>query len=202
MEIKDIQQRLARPALKLIAGGFRPRGDDEESWLGNVFLFAPDEVVPTNDAGEQLLPYAQFYLPGLPFHCAALEGVRVLTLFMSDPFPEHFEPMGNNWLIREYSADDALVRKQLPVAHSFLKPFPLRAEVVPRDFLCGMAAAYLLIWRMKYSSWSEQARFKAITTWSPIPTNIRSVATRRFASRASTRARALSLCFKYRLTRK
>ncbi|MFL1550443.1 hypothetical protein B7453_20080 [Pseudomonas sp. IB20] len=134
MEIKDIQQRLARPALKLIAGGFRPCGDDEESWLGKVFLFAPDEGVPTNDAGEQLLPYAQFYLPGLPFHCAALEGVRVLTLFMSDPFPEHFEPMGNNWLIREYSADDVLVRKPLPVAHSFLKPFPLKAEAVPKDF--------------------------------------------------------------------
>ncbi|WP_395600794.1 DUF1963 domain-containing protein [Pseudomonas sp. B19125] len=134
MEIKDIRQRLARPALKLTAGGFRPAGTDEESWLGNVFLFKPDEVVPTNDAGVQLLPYAQFYLPNLPFYCPVLEGIRVLTVFVSAPFPEHFEPMGNNWLIREYGPEDLLVRKQLSVDGAFLKPFPLSAEVVPEDF--------------------------------------------------------------------
>ena len=33
MEIQEIKQRLARPAVKLIAGGFRPAGTDEESWL-------------------------------------------------------------------------------------------------------------------------------------------------------------------------
>lgn len=134
MEIQEIKQRLARPALKLIAGGFRPTGTDEESWLGNVFLFRPDEVIPTNEAGEQLLPYAQFYLPALPLRSPALEGVRVLTVFVSNPFPEHFEPMGNNWLIREYGPDEVLVRKVLPVTGAFLKPFPLKAEGVPEDF--------------------------------------------------------------------
>lgn len=94
MEIQEIKQRLARPAVKLIAGGFRPVGTDEESWLGNVFLFRPDEDVPTNQAGQPLLPYAQFYLPALPVHSPLLAGVRVLTVFISNPFPEHFEPMG------------------------------------------------------------------------------------------------------------
>lgn len=73
---------------------FSPAGTDEESWLGNVFLFRADEGIPTNKAGEPLLPYAQFYLPALPFNSPALKGVRVLTLFVSNPFPEHFEPMG------------------------------------------------------------------------------------------------------------
>ena len=134
MEIKDIKRCLARPALKLIAGGFRPAGTDEESWLGTVFLFGPDEIVPINKAGEQLLPYAQFYLPGLPFNCPALAGVRVLTLFVSDPFPEPWEPMGNNWVIREYGPNDVVVRKMLPVEGSFLKPFPLKVESVAEDF--------------------------------------------------------------------
>lgn len=134
MEIQEIKQRLARPAVKLIAGGFRPADTGEESWLGNVFLFRPDEEVPTNQAGQPLLPYAQFYLPNLPFNSPLLTGVRVLTVFVSAPLPEHFEPMGSNWVIREYGPDDILVRKALPVEGSFLKPFPLRAEVVQEDF--------------------------------------------------------------------
>lgn len=134
MEIQEIKQRLARPAVKLIAGGFRPAGTDEESWLGNVFLFRPDEELPTNQAGQPLLPYAQFYLPALPINSPLLAGVRVLTVFISNPFPEHLEPMGNNWVIREYGPDDVLVRKSLSVAGTFLKPFPLTAQAVPEDF--------------------------------------------------------------------
>jgi hypothetical protein len=58
----------------------------------------------------------------------------VLTVFISNPFPEHLEPMGDNWVIREYGPDDVLVRKSLPVAGTFLKPFPLTAQAVPEDF--------------------------------------------------------------------
>lgn len=134
MDTSEIKQRLVRRAVKFSAGGFRPSGTDEESWLGNIFLFRPDEGVPTNQAGQQLLPYAQFYLPALPFTSPRLKGVRVLTVFISNPFPEHFEPMGNNWVIREYGPQDVLVRKALPVDDSFLKAFPLKAQAVPEDF--------------------------------------------------------------------
>lgn len=134
MEIQEIRRRLAVPAIKFIAGGFRPTLKDEESWLGNVFLFRPDEAIPRNAAGEELHPYAQFFLPNLPFASLALKGVRVLTVFVSYPFPEPFEPMGNNWVIREYTFDDVLVRKELPVANTFLKPFALKAELVEEDF--------------------------------------------------------------------
>lgn len=134
MEIQEIRRRLAVPAIKFVAGGFRPTLKDEESWLGNVFLFRPDEAIPKNDAGEELHPYAQFFLPCLPFASLALKGIRVLTVFVSYPFPEPFEPMGNNWVIREYTFDDELVRKELPVANTFLKPFALKAELVEEDF--------------------------------------------------------------------
>ncbi|SFG89599.1 protein of unknown function [Pseudomonas sp. NFACC45] len=42
--------------------------------------------------------------------------------------------MGNNWLIREYGADDVLIRKELSVGGSYIKPFPLKAELVAEDF--------------------------------------------------------------------
>lgn len=134
MDIQEIRRHLSQPAIKLVVGGFQPSNEDDESWFGKVFLFRPDEVVPKNDTGDDLHPYAQFHLPNLPFRIPALEGVRVLTLFVSDPIPEAFEPMGNNWLIREYGVDDVLVRKELSVTGSHLKPFPLNAELIAEDF--------------------------------------------------------------------
>jgi len=92
MDIQDLQRRLAKPALQLIPGGFRPTHSDEESWLGRVFLFREDEELPRNSAGETLLPFAQFYLPALPWHSPLLEGVRVLTVFVANPFPEPWNP--------------------------------------------------------------------------------------------------------------
>lgn len=134
MDPQEIQRRLARPATIFTAGGFRPTHLDDESWLGKVFLYRPDEGIPKNAAGDEMLPYAQFYLPGLPHDCPALAGVRVVTVFIGAGFPEPFEPMGNNWLIREYAPEDVLVRKDLKVADSFLKAFPLKACAVAEDF--------------------------------------------------------------------
>ncbi len=134
MDIEAIRRHLAKPATKFIAGGFRPTHRVEESWLGKVSLYRPNEGIPTNEAGEQMLPYAQFHLPSLPFNHPALADVRVLTLFMSRSFPDEFEPMGKNWVIREYSANEELVCKDLTVAGSFLKAFPLKAEAVAEDY--------------------------------------------------------------------
>ncbi|MDZ5601869.1 hypothetical protein SJI00_03635 [Pseudomonas sp. RP23018S] len=133
MDLDLLKQRLGRPATRLVAGGFRPTDTDDESWLGRVFLFAPDQALPLDAAGEPMLPIGQFHLPTLiPAH-PQLEGVRVLTLFMSRRFPEPFEPMGANWLIREYGKHDTLVRKDLAVAASPLKAFALKSHFVERD---------------------------------------------------------------------
>ena len=63
MDIQEIQRRLAKPALQLIPGGFRPSGSDEESWLGRVFLFREDEELPRNSAGETPVSYTHLTLP-------------------------------------------------------------------------------------------------------------------------------------------
>lgn len=134
MDIQEIQLHLAKPAVKFSAGGFRPTHSDEESWLGRVFLFREDEELPRNRAGETLLPFAQLYLPSLPFHSPLLKGVRVLSVFVANPFPEPLEPMGERWLIREYRDDEVLVRKELAAPGAFLKPMPIKAEAVAEDF--------------------------------------------------------------------
>lgn len=133
MDIQDIKRQLARPATKLEAGGFRPTHSDEESWLGKVSLYGPDEGIPVNEAGQPLIPYAQFYLPALPYVSPLLDGIRVLTVFINEPFPDVGEPMGSQWLIREYGPEAELVHKELAV-ETFLKPFPLKATLVEADY--------------------------------------------------------------------
>jgi len=134
MDIAEIQRRLAKPAVKLLAGGFKPTHQLEESWIGKVSLYRQGEGIPQNDKGQMLIPYAQFYLPALPFISPQLENVRVLTLFISEQLPEPLEKMGNNWVIREYGDDDVLIRQAFPAEHATPKPFPLRAEYIAEDF--------------------------------------------------------------------
>ncbi|AYN96963.1 DUF1963 domain-containing protein [Pseudomonas sp. LTJR-52] len=134
MDVPEIKRRLAKPATKFIAGGFRPTGQDDESWIGKVFLYRPDEAVPLDESGEQMLPLAQFHIPGLPFCSPLLSDTYVLTLFMSKTYPEQFETIGRNWLIREYGSHEHLERREESVPVPSLKPFPLRAELVDADF--------------------------------------------------------------------
>jgi hypothetical protein len=134
MNIAEIKKRLAKPATRFSAGGFRPSHSETESWLGRVFLFRADEGIPLNTAGEKLLPLAQFYISSLPFAPSCLSCVRVLTVFISEPMPEPFEEMGNNWVVREYSHDEVLVHKELHAEKPYLKPFPLKAELVDEDY--------------------------------------------------------------------
>lgn len=134
VDIQEIKRQLVKPATTFEAGGFRPTDAIEESWLGRVFLYRPDEEIPVNAAGQPLFPLAQFYLPALPWVSPLLANVRVMTVFMTEDFGEVFEPMGDNWLIREYGYDEQLVRKDLSVPGSFLKAFPLKAEKVEEDY--------------------------------------------------------------------
>jgi uncharacterized protein YwqG len=134
MEIAEIKRRLARPATRLFAGGFRPSNEIDESWLGRVFLFRPEESIPVDETGAPMLPFAQFFLPNLPFCASQLENTRILTLFMSASLPNPLEEMGKNWLIREYGHNEAVLSKELSSPNSYLKPFPLRAELVVEDF--------------------------------------------------------------------
>ena len=130
----EIRSRVARSAVKLTAGGFRPTGEMTESWLCRTFLFGQDELMPLNAAGEPLLPLAQICLKSLPFVPACLDGIELVTAFIGSKLPDEFEPMGETWLVREYSNMADVVQKDLPQPESFLKPFPLSAQQIDNDW--------------------------------------------------------------------
>jgi len=135
MKIAKIQETLSKPITKMIAGGFKPTGEKEESWLGDVFLFKENEKPPLDEYGNVMLPLAQLYLPSFPYIHPSVKNTQVLTVFISSEFPETFEDMGKNWVIREYeNIDDLVINKEIIYSNSFLKPFPVKTEFIENDY--------------------------------------------------------------------
>lgn len=134
MTVEEIKASLAKPATKFIAGGFRPNGHNNESWLGKVFLYKDDEEIPLDEKGEKMLPLAQIYLPSLPYCHSLLQNTKMLTLFVSPSLPGQLEEMGKNFIIREYHDLESLVIKEFDFEYSFLKSFPLKNEFIKADY--------------------------------------------------------------------
>jgi hypothetical protein len=132
--IASILEQLAQPATQFHTGGFRPTNSIEESWIGKVTAFGPDEEIPLDEKGRPMLPLFQLHVPDLPYIHPLLKETFLLTVFMSEDFPEEFEPMGKNWLIREYASPTDFVVKDLTNPDSWLKPFPLKPELLAEDY--------------------------------------------------------------------
>ena len=151
-KIQELRQKIARPCTAFETGGFRPTESKRENWIGRVFLCKPEEAEKpvTDNDGKLLYPLAQFYLPDLPHVPEQLRHVTWLTVFMAEEIPEmdkvrvkrgdmvfreYVGRQGKGWLIREYTADDELVRYDYPPApDGSPKPFPLKPVSVEQDF--------------------------------------------------------------------
>ncbi len=134
MEIEEIKKKISKSATKFVIGGFRPQNTIEESWIGKVFAFKENEEIPTDENGNLMLPLVQFYLQNLPYIHPQLEKTKLITVFITEEFPKCFEPMGKNWVVREYENIDDIQIKQISNPKSFIKSFPLKAEFVKEDY--------------------------------------------------------------------
>ncbi|OCA69028.1 hypothetical protein BBI01_17610 [Chryseobacterium artocarpi] len=131
--IQEIKDKIERPATEFFTGGFRPLNVLEESWIGRVFAYAEHEEIPLDKNGDPMMPLIQFYLPNQPFVPELIKDKKLITVFISQNFPEMLEKMGDHWLIREYDDLENIIIKDLQSPVSYLKPFPLRSELYPKD---------------------------------------------------------------------
>ncbi|MCX2743303.1 DUF1963 domain-containing protein [Mangrovivirga sp. M17] len=134
MNVEEIRKQIAKPATKFLTGGFRPQNSLEESWIGKVFTYQEEEGIPVDQNGNLMIPLAQLSLAELPYVPPIIESTKLLTVFISEDFPEEFEPMGNNWLIREYQDLNGIQLKGLVNENTLVKPFPLKPEFVEDDY--------------------------------------------------------------------
>ena len=131
--IKAIKDKIERPATEFITGGFRPENTLEESWIGRVFAYAEHEEIPLDKNGDSMMPLIQIYLPNQPFVPELIKDKKLITVFISQDFPEMFEKMGDNWVIREYDDLENITIKDLKSSVSYLNPFPLRSQLYAND---------------------------------------------------------------------
>ena len=133
-KIKELQRKIARKITYFQTGGVRPRGAIDGCWIGRVFACAAVEELPTDKNGAPMLPLAQFYLPALPYVPQVLDGVKLLTVFISqDIIGKSPEQMDGLWKVREYKNEAELVIKELANPRSQIRPFPLQPKFAADD---------------------------------------------------------------------
>ena len=133
-KIKGLQRKIAREITYFQTGGVRSRGAIDECWIGRVLACAAEEELPTDQNGAPMLPLAQFYLPALPYVPQVLDGVKLLTVFISQDLIGKFdENMDGLWAIREYSDVSELVIKELSNPRSQIRPFLLQPKFAADD---------------------------------------------------------------------
>jgi uncharacterized protein YwqG len=133
MDLATLLEQVGRPCTSFEVGGFRPTNAIEESWLGRVSHFLPEEDVPLDKHGNRMMPLGQFYLPALPFVPEPLSKLSVLTVFISPELEGDSELMEGCFEVREYEKIDRLVRREPEKGGAELKPFPLRPQLVEVD---------------------------------------------------------------------
>lgn len=132
--IEQIKKLLVKQAVELTTGGFKPTNSMTESWVGRVYLYKADEEIPLDNHGDLMIPVFQLCLDDLPLIPDVLKDTRALTVFIAKDLPMDLTPNGENWLIREYRKTDKLTVKDLANPDSWIKPFPLKPQIVAEDY--------------------------------------------------------------------
>lgn len=134
MNIEEIKQVIGKKAISYTVGGFRPSFDLSESWLGKVDLFDEEESIPVDNERVPMIPLMQLNLEALSFVPASLEGIKLLTIFVSQNLPCDVVSNGSNWVVREYRDLSNIQKKEFSNHSMQLKPFPLKPTVIADDF--------------------------------------------------------------------
>lgn len=134
-EVEALKKQLVRRASRAVLGGFRPPADPFTSWFGKVNVAASGEDWPTS-AGRPMMPLCQFNMAEVPYVPESLRDVAFLTIFIDQDELPIETPNGDGWLLRAYPSLEGLVPIVPPADHGYLKPFPIRWELIEEDYPC------------------------------------------------------------------
>jgi len=134
MKLAKLLEEVSRPCSTFQVGGFRPSEEIQESWLGRVSHFLPEEDIPIDKHGKRMIELGQFYLLDLPYVPDSLSDIVLLTVFISSELEGDSDLMDDCFLVREYKDISALIRKEVTSKAGGLKAFPLKVNPVEQDY--------------------------------------------------------------------
>ncbi|GAB3499220.1 hypothetical protein GCM10027341_22050 [Spirosoma knui] len=133
MTKKQFIEQVARPAIQMKVGGFRPTDQPWSSWVGKVLLAKEDNW--PHWQGVAMFPLCQLYLEEFPVKPTLLSDITLLTVFVAaQSIPDAEDANGTSWCLRAYTADDDLIPLTPVRTTSPIKPFQMLPEVINQDF--------------------------------------------------------------------
>jgi hypothetical protein len=134
MTVSEIKNKLKQKATVFKTGGKKPTGALLESWIGSVRWSLESELSQQDKSGKEMIPLATIFLKGLPYIPAELNGVELLTIFMSPNVYDNLidEDLSPFFVIRKYTTLDGLVERTWNA--DIIKSFPLFPQLVDNDF--------------------------------------------------------------------
>ena len=124
----EIKEVVKKPISKFIPYNHEKDKEYPKSWVGKVFYFKENENIPLDENGKKMKPFVQIYLPSSPYIHPLLKNTKVITVFVSEEFPNTIGDIEEGWIIREYNNLDKLVRKDFDYSYSDIDVFPFKYE--------------------------------------------------------------------------
>ena len=132
MTVSEIKEALVRKAVVFQTGGIRPTKALLESWIGCVGWKKPQEELPIDVEGKTMVPMATFFIKGLPYIPEHLQGIELITVFMSENVVGHRDRAEEYFCIRTYDTLEGLVPCDWNA--TIMKAFPLVPRLVENDY--------------------------------------------------------------------
>lgn len=133
MTKQELENQLAKRAIKFQVGGFRPDDSLTASWFGKVLVGKKDDTWPLSN-GQPMLPICQLNLAAIPNRPDNLKDIAFIAVFVDANQLPNDTPNGVGWELRTYSSLDELHPLEQKQVESHIKPFQLLAETFERDF--------------------------------------------------------------------
>jgi uncharacterized protein YwqG len=134
MNKKQIAEKIARKAIRMKVGGFRPSDNPQASWIGKVLLAESDEKWPYFK-NNPMIALCQVNLNDFPFKPEILTDIAFITIFIDgEEIPNEEDINGTSWCLRAYKSLEDLVPLAQVKTTSPIKPMQMLPEVVEQDF--------------------------------------------------------------------
>ncbi len=136
MTVEKIKKALQKKATIFKTSGIKPTNALLVSWIGRVGFKLEDETSPIDKDSNAMTPLAMFFLKDLPSIPTQLEGIELITVFMSTnifyDFKRDIDYLSSQFIIRKYSTLDNLIPCDLNA--TIMTPFPLSPSLIENDF--------------------------------------------------------------------
>ena len=134
MTKKQFINQIARQAIRMKIGGFRPTDNPLASWIGKVLVANPEEGWPHYN-GKPMLPLCQINLNEFSTKPQLINDIAFITIFMdTQEIPADHDLNGSSWCLRAYKTTETLAPLLQEKTLSPIKPMPMVPEIIAPDF--------------------------------------------------------------------